>query len=241
MLELLREFGMEQLESSGESEAIRHRHATFFLALAEQAEARLESAEQVQWMNRLEQEHDNLRAALEWSKTGGRCRRIMLAISWRARIILGSAWLFQRRARAAVGCPCDRNCTGTNCCTRQAARTGGRTRLSAKRLSRRPSHFAASESGHLPGNWGQAGHRSRTYQARKCSDGGGRLCRLRRQFLEEALTIWRDLKDKHGTARALISLGWVALRSGDYQLANTRLEEALSLIPRIEGYQEYGL
>jgi Flp pilus assembly protein TadD len=47
--------------------------------------------------------------------------------------------------------------------------------------------------------------------------------------LEEALKIWRELGDKHGIARALISLGWTALRSGDHQLANTRLEEALAL------------
>ncbi len=51
MLETLREFGLEQLEASGEQDIVRHRHASFFLALAEQAEARLESAGQVQWMN----------------------------------------------------------------------------------------------------------------------------------------------------------------------------------------------
>ena len=94
MLETLREFGLEQLEASGEQDTIRRRHANFFLALAEQAEARLESAEQVEWMNRMEQEHDNLRAALEWSKTAEGAAETMFAIGWRARIILGSAWLF---------------------------------------------------------------------------------------------------------------------------------------------------
>ncbi len=94
MLETLREFGLEQLEASGEQDAIRRRHASFFLALAEQAEARLESAGQVEWINRMEQEHDNLRAALEWSKTAGRCSRNMFAIGRRARVILGSARLF---------------------------------------------------------------------------------------------------------------------------------------------------
>jgi predicted ATPase len=44
VLELLREFGREQLETSGEQEMIQRRHADFFLALAEQAEASLESA-----------------------------------------------------------------------------------------------------------------------------------------------------------------------------------------------------
>jgi predicted ATPase/class 3 adenylate cyclase len=63
MLETLREFGLEQLEASGEQEPIRRRHAGYFLALAGQAEASSESAGQVAWINRLEQEHDNPRAA----------------------------------------------------------------------------------------------------------------------------------------------------------------------------------
>ena len=91
MLEMLREFGFEQLEASGEGEAIRLLHATFFLGLTEQAEARSESAEQAQWMNRMEQEHDNFRAALEWSKgaegTGELCMRLAgaLGLFWEAR------------------------------------------------------------------------------------------------------------------------------------------------------------
>ena len=48
-------------------------------------------------------------------------------------------------------------------------------------------------------------------------------------FLEEALAIWRELGDQHGTARALISLGHAALRAGDSRQANARLEEALAL------------
>ncbi len=69
MLETLREFGLEQLEVRDEQETVRGRHANFFLAFAEAAEASLESADQVQWMDRMGQEHDNLRAALEWSKS----------------------------------------------------------------------------------------------------------------------------------------------------------------------------
>src|SRR6266498_161692 len=57
MLELLREFGLEQLAASSEQERIRLWHAKFFLALAEQAETKLESGEQLEWINRMEQEH----------------------------------------------------------------------------------------------------------------------------------------------------------------------------------------
>ncbi len=66
MLQLLREFGQEALMNAGESELMRRAHAEYFLALAEQAEPHLKGAEQGRWYARLEQEQDNLRAALAW-------------------------------------------------------------------------------------------------------------------------------------------------------------------------------
>ena len=70
MLETIREYAVERLEQSGEAEDLRHRHAQHFLALAEEAEpnTRLYSAE---WIERLEQEHDNLRTALDHLATAG--------------------------------------------------------------------------------------------------------------------------------------------------------------------------
>jgi predicted ATPase/class 3 adenylate cyclase len=64
MLETIREFGDERLESAGEAEATRERHASYFLAAAETAEPLLRGLEQKHWLDRLELEHDNLRAAL---------------------------------------------------------------------------------------------------------------------------------------------------------------------------------
>ena len=66
MLETIREYGQACLASSGEAEATRQAHAEYYFALAEEAELRLISAEQLQWLDRLEQEHDHLRAALSW-------------------------------------------------------------------------------------------------------------------------------------------------------------------------------
>ena len=73
MLEPVRQYGRERLEATAkmaacpeEMEAARRRHATWYLALAEEAEPKLVGAEQAGWLERLETEHDNLRAALEW-------------------------------------------------------------------------------------------------------------------------------------------------------------------------------
>jgi predicted ATPase len=67
MLETVRAYAAEQLHASGEEAAARERHAAFFLQLAEDAAAALGGAEQARWLDRLEREGDNLRAALQWS------------------------------------------------------------------------------------------------------------------------------------------------------------------------------
>ncbi len=66
-LSVLREFGLEQLEEAGELTATRAAHAAAFLALAEEAEPHLLGTDQKVWLDRLEEEHDNLRAALRWA------------------------------------------------------------------------------------------------------------------------------------------------------------------------------
>ena len=66
MLETIREYGLECLAASGEIETIRSAHATYYVSLAEKAEPELEGAQQAMWLERLEQEYDNLRAALRW-------------------------------------------------------------------------------------------------------------------------------------------------------------------------------
>jgi tetratricopeptide (TPR) repeat protein len=67
MLETIREFGRERLQSIGEAEAIGERHAAYFLALAEHAERELTGPAQAEWLDRLDRELDNFRAALRSS------------------------------------------------------------------------------------------------------------------------------------------------------------------------------
>jgi predicted ATPase/class 3 adenylate cyclase/tetratricopeptide (TPR) repeat protein len=70
MLETFRQYAREKLLEAGEMAAMRDHHRDHFLGLAETAAPHLDRADQVQWFTRLETEHDNLRAALDWSITG---------------------------------------------------------------------------------------------------------------------------------------------------------------------------
>jgi predicted ATPase/DNA-binding SARP family transcriptional activator/DNA-binding CsgD family transcriptional regulator len=67
LLEPVRQYAQEKLRVSGEAEAVGRRHTEFFLTLAEEAELELSRPRQAEWIDRLETEHDNLRAALSWA------------------------------------------------------------------------------------------------------------------------------------------------------------------------------
>jgi predicted ATPase len=71
MLETIHEYAREKLQESGEAEVIGRAHTEYFLALAEEAEPELVGTDQVSWMDVLEAEHDNLRAALSRSLEAG--------------------------------------------------------------------------------------------------------------------------------------------------------------------------
>ena len=67
MLETIREYGGERLDAEPDGEEVRRRHARFFLDLAERAEPELTGRDQARWLDLLEAEHHNLRAALGWA------------------------------------------------------------------------------------------------------------------------------------------------------------------------------
>jgi len=73
MLETLREYATERLEAAGEAEQIRHQQTAYFIALAEEAEADMLAGRRLrEWLDRLETEHDNPRAAIGWLLCTGR-------------------------------------------------------------------------------------------------------------------------------------------------------------------------
>ena len=90
MLETVREEALARLASEGKLEELRRRHAERFLELAARAETELTGAAQAEWLDRLERELDNIRAALDWCLSSGRVEDALRALSalerfWRAR------------------------------------------------------------------------------------------------------------------------------------------------------------
>ena len=67
LLEVLRLYGTERLAETGHTEDVRGRHAGYFLTMAERAEPELFTSKQVAWVNRLESDYDNFRAAMAWA------------------------------------------------------------------------------------------------------------------------------------------------------------------------------
>ena len=85
MLETIRQYARDKLLASDEGDKIRNRHLDYFLKFAEEVEPKLHGPDQNEWLDRLDRDHDNLRAALEWSLGEGRVEkglRLAAALMW---------------------------------------------------------------------------------------------------------------------------------------------------------------
>jgi predicted ATPase/class 3 adenylate cyclase/DNA-binding CsgD family transcriptional regulator len=81
LLETVRQYCRDRLLEIGEADEIRRRHRDWCLGLVERADPELRGPEQEVWLKRLEAEHDNLRAALEWSNTDSRAPAMTLRLA----------------------------------------------------------------------------------------------------------------------------------------------------------------
>jgi predicted ATPase/class 3 adenylate cyclase len=96
MLETIREFAQEQLDEMGDFDVTRRRHADYFLELAMEAEPRLTARDQGEWLDRLDQEHPNIRAALRLA--------VEVKDAERAQTMAGALWRFwQQRGHLDEG------------------------------------------------------------------------------------------------------------------------------------------
>ena len=230
MLETIREYGLEVLEASGERETTQHAHAAYYLALAEEAEPELAGLQQAVWLERLEREHDNLRAAMQWllEQEGTEQRREMalrlggaLLRFWEVRGHWSEGWTFLEWARAeskGVAVPAQVKVLMAAAYlldhlendTDRAEALYEESLVRYRALGDTPGiAYALSELGGIAarrGNFALAYTRT-----------------------EEALALFREVGDKQGIAWSLNYLANIVSGQGEYARAISLTEESLTL------------
>jgi predicted ATPase len=114
MLAIIREYAAEQLLEAAEDDDARGRHARYFLGFAERADADLFSADEASWLDALELDHENLRAAIRWfveKEMADDALRLAAALRWfwyiRGHLSVGEYWL-RRTLAVRSGSPVPR-------------------------------------------------------------------------------------------------------------------------------------
>jgi predicted ATPase/DNA-binding NarL/FixJ family response regulator len=225
MLQTVREYALERLAASGETETVRTAHSEYFRAFAEDAEAKLGSRDQRHSLQRLREEHANLRIALSWSIERGEVETALRLCCALARFWLlignlseGRRWFaaalaisgeapprLNARALAAAGVlavyQAEYGDAETLCEESLAVARGlGDRRVAADALS---------------------GLALAAQRARRPKSAGG--------MYAEALATYRELGDKGAVARSLEGVGMSAYWAGDYEAARQPLDESLVL------------
>jgi predicted ATPase/DNA-binding SARP family transcriptional activator len=228
MLETVREYAAERLAGSGEGEAVRRRHARAYLALAQEAEGELHGPEQVAWLDRLEGEHDNLRAALAWSMEDDVEVGLRLAGAlgdfWDrlAYFREGRDWLAKAVTKAADYGP------DLNPLRAKALYQAG---VLAKSVNDRTTAFLLlRESEDLYRALDDG--RGLAYVLHGLAMAGWSMVAFTRvrSFLEESIALFRQWGDRRGLAQALCTHGDDVGQYGrDYESARASLTESMNL------------
>ncbi len=237
MLETIHEFALDKLGASGDAGATRRAHAEYFLALAERAEPRLWGPEDAAWLDRLEEEHDNMRAALSWALDN---REAEVALG------LGGAlrWFWNMKGYYSEG---------RSWLAAALTADGGASALSrAKTLE--GLGWLASQQGDLDQAETIAGDGLRLGAEAELGDVVsadfrnvlGDAARQRGDYeraaelLEEGLTLHRKTEDVRGVAWSLGNLANVSTDRGNYEQAKRLYEEGLALSRDLGGAELLG-
>ncbi len=228
LLETVREYARSRLVEAGEGDVAPRRHRDWYLGLVDKAStAFFRGPEPGAWLRRLDGEHDDLRAALEWSLDqpgeGGAGLRIAAGL-WRfweirGHLTEGRGWL--ERMVAAVGSEVSP--------LRANALTG------AGSLAFMQGDFRAASTFHeesLALHRRMGDRHAIAYAASNLANAAvqlGDLARAR-ELYDESIALARELGDVRGTAFGTINLADVPARQGDVEGARALYEEALALI-----------
>ena len=224
MLETIREFSLEKLEQSGEAEETLRVHAEYFRALAEEGEPHLVGRDQKEWLDRLEQEYDNLRAALDWAVTTDERLAIEFAADlsrfWyiRGHLSEGRTWL-QRVLEPSRGEA-----------SRAILRVTSMLAILAYAQGDLDTTQSAAEEGiSLARDLGDDEVLMRCRETLAlCEMEQGRLAEAR-QHLEQNLDRSRALHDERGIAITTGNLSYLSIREGDHETASTLGLESFEL------------
>lgn len=224
MLETVREFGVERLEQRGEANLIRQRYAEHFLALAERAEAMLNSDERDIWLDRLEADQGNLQSVFDWAlerEDAELALRLAGALwpFWRFRFLAGAGLDWFRRALAItteVSPPVLRKALfGAGSLAWAQGHYGQAEALLADALAASQETDALAARGHVELALG-----------RLAWDQGDQ--HVARHRFEEANRLFGQVDDRMGLAYGLHGMGLVAQKDGDHQLSTSYFQDALA-------------
>lgn len=232
MLQTVREYALERLQGYGTLDALRGRHAAYFLAMAEDAERDRAGAAQAAWAARLEREQDNLRAALGFALASGRvdtALRLAAALWWfwlsRGYLSEGRRWLQQAlEAAAAVSITGTPVATALNNAAVLAATAGAYGEAADLFVQSLAIHQELGDergSAATLNNLGNVAMQQHDYD--RADD-----------FYSRALTIFRAIGDASNVARVLGNLGELARLRGDGERAAEWAAESLALYTRLQ-------
>jgi non-specific serine/threonine protein kinase len=231
LLETIRQYADTKLFESGEANAAHNRHLAFFIQFAETAEAQLGGAQQVQWLDRLEPDHDNFRSALKWSDENDQT-----LIGLRLAVALRSFWCVRGSYREGWQYFAEL-LSRPKALERTAARAMA-LYAAALLLPWGPSNDAIAlallEESLVIGR--EVGDKSAIAQSLSLLS----LAALSRgdygaaqSLAEEGLLIWRELNDEAGTAIILAHLGDAMIYQNNAEQAQACYEESLSLFTKL--------
>ncbi len=226
LLQTIRQYAGEKLHMSSDAAATRTRHRDYYLRFAERAERELKGPEQDVWLKRLELEHDNLRAALEWSKTDAGDSDAYLRLA-------GALWEFWFvRGHEREGGEWIEIALATSPPELEAARAKALHGAGALARLRGDYGLAVERHAESLAIWRKLGDRSRVAAAlnhlgivRQWQGEYDDAWRL----LEEALAVSREAGNRWETTPALKNLGVIAHVRGDYDRAVELYEESLQI------------